>query len=127
MGDVVGLEEADGWAFAEVGLEETDGWVFVCVSGEVHPRGRKQKTRATSMEKRRPAWCSAEKSRVRAISSDAVVGLKNVCWFRRYGVKGAETPCRVWGGTPRKQEKKRSWRRRKGRIMGFVVCGVCDV
>jgi len=29
------------------------------------------------------------KPRVRSISSGAVVGLKNVCSFRRYGVKGA--------------------------------------
>ncbi len=42
-----------------------------------------------------------KKPRVRAVSSDRVVGLKNDRAFRLHGVKGAKLPCGVWGETPR--------------------------
>ena len=40
--------------------------------------------------------------RVRGGSSGVDVGLKNVCLFRRHGVKGAKLPCGVWGEPPPK-------------------------
>ncbi len=41
-----------------------------------------------------------KKPRVRAASSESVVGLESSDLFAKHGVKGAALPCGAWGGTP---------------------------
>jgi len=91
--------------FAGSGQFEMKGWVLDrrAIEGSAQS-GKRREIALFNTTLCRKKQRTEKKRRIRRRSSGGVMGLKNVCSPRRYGVKGAKLPCGAWGGTP--QNKK---------------------